>query len=101
MKPVSLPLPFPFIKPSHPDWDDAAFYSGWVEWETQLRRVPIEWLVGVQKNIDDKFMTRPLNIPIRVCIVDGVYYVRDGHHRVVKARALGRKTILAKVLEAR
>lgn len=96
---MSIPLPFHFIKNSHPDWNNAAVYPGWRQLDKQLRRVPVEWLVGVQKTIDSDYMTHPLTIPIRVCVVDGVYYVRDGHHRVSKALRLGRKTILAEVLE--
>lgn len=96
---MNIPLPFHFIAHNHPDWDDAAFYVGWSAGDKQLRRVPVEWLVGVQKDIDHNYMSRPLSLRIRVCVVDGVYYVRDGHHRVAKALRLGRKTIWAEVLE--
>jgi hypothetical protein len=97
---ATVPLPFTHIPSTHDDWGDAAWCKGWLGARTRLRRVPIEWLIGVQGVVDSDFMTRPLTIPIRVCVIDGVYYVRDGHHRVCKARRLGRRTILAEVLVA-
>lgn len=94
-----MKLPFEFISPQHPDWDTAAFCADWWSREKELRYVRVEWLIGVQDTIDEWFMNRDLSIPIRVAVIDGVYYVRDGHHRVSKARKLRRKTILAEVLE--
>ena len=95
----TIPLPFEHINSTHNDWEDAAFYWGWSSRsDREVKRVPIERLIGVQSTIDSDFMTRPLDIPIRVCVIDGVYYIRDGHHRVCKARRLGRRTILAEVL---
>jgi hypothetical protein len=35
--------------------------------------------------------------PVLLVQVDQVYYVRDGHHRISVARALGQRTIEAKV----
>ena len=66
-------VPFACIHMGHPDWDDGAFYAGWLRANKITKRAPIEWLVGTQCSVDDDFMTRPLHVPIRVCVVDGVY----------------------------
>jgi hypothetical protein len=36
--------------------------------------------------------------PVELCLILGIYYVRDGHHRVSVARAFGQKEIEAEVL---
>ena len=87
-----------------------------------LRTVPLERIVGtVDRGRDFDRSFRPVNArvrgrweriaaamrrgeafpPISVYQVGDIYFVRDGHHRVSVARALGRDVIEARVTEVR
>lgn len=103
---VKIPFPLPFIPATHPDWDVAAFPMG-SPFRGEIRNVYIAKLVGLQPDVladglKDIESDRTLRKrPIYVSVVNGVMYIRDGHHRVTYAHRHKQKTIKACVIEVR
>ena len=93
-------FPLHYIRPTHRDWDRVNLDTNWHAHPKTFMRVRIANLVGVQPTVtirgvyNDERDDRPINI-VKIA---GVLYIRDGHHRVVRAIKRNRKTILAQVL---
>jgi hypothetical protein len=93
-------FPLRFIRTTHPHWDRVN-EPNWFASNFKKARVAIASLVGVQAYVtingvadaDDTAIR-----PIYVVEVQGVKYIRDGHHRVTRAIKRGRKTVVAEVL---
>lgn len=63
--------------------------------------IPISRLIATQPSVKLKgLLTCDSDLRIFVVKIRGKYYIRDGHHRTMKAKILGEKTIAALVAEA-
>lgn len=70
-----------------------------------VRYIRTSLLVPSQKHVSTSTMFHLLEkdkweFPVFVVVVDGKYYLRDGHHRVWICDALGHKNILAHTIYA-
>jgi hypothetical protein len=94
-------FPLKFIRPTHPHWSRVGLDTDWYGWyPKQMTTLPIASLVGTQPYVTIKgvYDDAPDHRTINVVQIQGIHYIRDGHHRVTRALKQGRKTIAAEVL---
>jgi hypothetical protein len=93
-------FPLKYIRPSHPHWDRVTLDTDWHAYPKVTATLTIADLVGVQPYVTIRgvYDDTPDHRSINVVEIQGVKYIRDGHHRVTRAIKRGRKTIIAEVL---
>ena len=97
-------FPLKYIRPTHCHWDRVNLDTDWVAAtnanKTVIATLTIADLVGVQPYVTIKgvYDDEPDYRTINVVEIEGIKYIRDGHHRVTRALRRGRKTIVAEVL---
>ena len=66
----------------------------------EILDVPISKLIATQPSVKLKgLLTCDSDLRIFVAKIGDKYYIRDGHHRTMKAKILGEKTIAALIAE--
>lgn len=66
----------------------------------EILDVPISKLIATQPSVELKgLLTCDSDLRIFVAKIGDKYYIRDGHHRTMKAKILGEKTIAALIAE--
>ena len=100
--PTNRRFPLHYITPKNPVWDRVTDFAVLVS-EFTCKRVRIADLVGIQAYVTiagvEEIKATCDRRPPFVVKIAGVYYIRDGHHRVTAAMLAGRKTITAEVRE--
>lgn len=89
----------PSIRVFSPRWNQVTDLN-WFNSKTTRKWVSLEGLIGTQQwvllqGVKEADLTHPVFI-VRIA---GKSYIRDGHHRVTRARELGRRAIPAEVLD--
>jgi hypothetical protein len=87
------------IKPFSKIWDKVCDLN-WHRSNFHPKTLRLRVLRNTQPSVTLKgLLTCDETLRIYVVKIEGKYYIRDGHHRVTKARILGRKAIDALVAE--
>ena len=99
---INRRFPLHYITPKNPDWERVTALD-WLFSAKAYESVLLTDLVGVQAYVTiagtDKIKTTDDRRAIFVVKIAGIYYIRDGHHRVTNAILDGRETIKAVVME--
>lgn len=91
----------PSIKPGSDTWERITDVS-WFTSDFKHGRVRVASLIGTQSSVTRggmKIIATDWRRPILVVRIAGKSYIRDGHHRVTRAKYLGQQTIAALILE--
>ena len=89
----------PSIRPFTKKWDRVTDLN-WFAAKTVTEQLPVDSLIGTQGWVRTQGVKDArVNVPIYVVRIGGKDYIRDGHHRVMRARYSGRQTIVAQVLD--
>jgi hypothetical protein len=95
-----MKFPLPKVGYHTLEWDIATTLN-WFMVSHTVRRLPLKKLVGTQSSV---LIRGVKNVnwkrPVFVIRINGVYYIRDGHHRVTRAFLKGQKTIRVQLTEA-
>lgn len=90
----------PAIKISNPLWDIVTDMTLSMLQFTRVR-LRVSTLIGTQPSVTSKGMkaiTTDWRRPIVVVRIGRKNYIRDGHHRVTRARQLNQRTITADII---
>lgn len=80
-------------------WNAITEFNWW-SYDSVTKNISIADLIATQEYVRlNGLVSCDPTLPILVVKYRGKFYIRDGHHRTTRARALGKKTVLAEVVE--
>jgi hypothetical protein len=94
----TMKIPFPRVRAFSPLWDVVSRFDWWIP-DKVLQRVRIDRLIATQPSVTLRGLAHcAVYSPLSLVKINGRLYIRNGHHRAMRAFLRGQKTIQAEVV---